>query len=112
MAETLVLRGQTLSFVDDPFVAGPDGTLAGVLTLPVDLGPGTHVLRLWAGEGTDAPEASFAVQQASAVPVERVAVSGEATGRDPGAVLLVVAGALLLALALLRLALLVRGRRA
>lgn len=99
-----------------PFVAGSDGTLAGVLTLPVDLGPGTHVLRLWAGEGTDAPEVSFAVQQAGAVPVERVAASGresgQQTGRDPGAVLLVVAGALLLALALLRLALLVRGRRA
>lgn len=95
-----------------PFVAGVDGTVAGVLTLPVDLGPGTHVLRLWAGEGAEVPEVSFAVQQASEVPVERVAVSGEATGRDPGAVLLVVAGALLLALVLLRLALLVRGRRA
>lgn len=95
-----------------PFVAGVDGTVAGVLTLPVDLGPGTHVLRLWAGEGAEVPEVSFAVQQASADPVERVAVSGEATDRDPGAVLLVVAGALLLALALLRLALLVRGRRA
>ncbi len=56
------------------------------------------------------------MQQAGTLPVERVAASGQESGqesgRDPGAVLLVVAGAPLLALALLRLALLVRGRRA
>lgn len=100
-----------------PFVASADGSLTGVLTLPVDLGPGTHVLRLWAGGGEEAPEVSFAVQPAAAAadaadalddPVD--AVAGD--GRDPGAVLLVAVGALLLALALLRLALLLRRRRA
>lgn len=94
-----------------PFVASADGSLTGVLTLPADLGPGTHVLRLWAGGGAEAPEVSFAVQPAAAAVVDPVEpVAGD--GRDPGAVLLVAVGALLLALALLRLALLVRGRRA
>ena len=63
LGEALTARGHEVvepaAVMVDQFGGGqavtrePDGTLAGVLTLPVDLGPGTHVLRLWAGEEGD-----------------------------------------------------------
>lgn len=45
-----------------PFLTGGDGTLAGLITLPADTGPGTHELRLYGV--AEPPSVSFAVQAA------------------------------------------------
>ncbi|GAA4693574.1 hypothetical protein [Nocardioides conyzicola] len=45
-----------------PFLAGADGSLAGVITLPADTGAGTHELRLYGV--AKPPSVSFAVQPA------------------------------------------------
>lgn len=57
---------QVVATLDDgaaavgPLTVGPNGQVAGALTLPRDLGPGTHVLKLSGTPG--APSISFAVQ--------------------------------------------------
>ncbi|GAA4696233.1 hypothetical protein [Nocardioides nanhaiensis] len=88
-----------------PFVVGADGGLAGVLTLPPDLGPGTSELRLF---GLPEPLAvSFAV---TAPAVESAAATGEPAAatqnqaRVPSraGLLFLAVGALALVLALAR----------
>lgn len=62
-----------------PFLAGADGSLAGVITLPPDTGAGTHELRLYGVE--DPPTVSFAVQAAetSTESVEQQAAADDDT---------------------------------
>jgi hypothetical protein len=93
-----------------PFMAGADGSLAGIITLPADTGPGTHELRLYGVE--EPPSVSFAVQPAetSTESVEPQAVEDDDTR---AAWLFAGAAALVLLLALVRLGLgLLRRRRA
>ena len=93
-----------------PFMAGADGSLAGIITLPADTGPGTHELRLYGVE--EPPSVSFAVQPAetSTESVEPQAVEDDDTR---AAWLFAGAAALVLLVALVRLGLgLLRRRRA
>ena len=93
-----------------PFMAGADGSLAGIITLPADTGPGTHELRLYGVE--EPPSVSFAVQPAetSTESVEPQAAEDEDTR---AAWLFAGAAALVLLLALVRLGFgLLRRRRA
>jgi hypothetical protein len=93
-----------------PFMAGVDGSLAGIITLPSDTGPGTHELRLYGVEAP--PSVSFAVQPAetSTETVEPQAVDNDDTR---AAWLFAGAAALVLVLALVRLGFgLMRRRRA
>lgn len=85
-----------------PFVAGADGSLAGVVPLPADTGAGTHELRLYGVE--DAPTVSFAVQPAEVVdePADDVAAESDDAR---AAWLFAGAAALVLLLALARLGL-------
>lgn len=48
-----------------PFAVGADGSLAGVISLPVEIGPGTHELRLYGVD--DAPTVRFPVRAATVV---------------------------------------------
>jgi hypothetical protein len=89
-----------------PFVAGADGTLAGVVTLPGDTGAGTHELRLYGVE--EAPSVSFAVQPAEVVEEPADDVAAEADD-ERAAWLFAGAAALVLLLALARLG--VRARK-
>jgi len=93
-----------------PFMAGADGSLAGIITLPADTGPGTHELRLYGVE--EPPSVSFAVQPAetSTESVEPQAAEDDDTR---AAWLFAGAAALVLLLALVRLGFgLLRRRRA
>lgn len=93
-----------------PFMAGADGSLAGIITLPADTGPGTHELRLYGVEAP--PSVSFAVQPAetSTETVEPQAVDDDDTR---AAWLFAGAAALVLVLALVRVGFgLMRRRRA
>lgn len=82
--EGLPPRAQVSAILDDgaagagPFLVGDDGRLAGVITIPGDIEPGTHELRLYGIE--DPPEVRFAITSAAepaaepeAAPVERTA---------------------------------------
>lgn len=64
-----------------PFLVGDDGRVAGVLTLPADLGAGTHELRLFGVDG--APSVSFGVSAGGAVE-EPAAVTASTTDRSEG----------------------------
>jgi hypothetical protein len=92
-----------------PFMAGADGGLAGVITLPADTGPGTHELRLYGVD--DPPTVSFAVQPAE---TSTESVEPQSTDDDARvAWLFAGAAALVLLLALVRLGFgLMRRRRA
>lgn len=92
-----------------PFLAGADGRLTGIISVPADTGPGTHELRLYGVER--APSVSFAVRPAAISPQS---VEPQAAADDTRAAQLFAAGAaLVLVLALLRLGLgLLRRRRA
>ncbi|UMG93273.1 hypothetical protein [Nocardioides sp. TF02-7] len=120
-------RSQVSAVLDDglaaagPFLVGDDGRMTGVITLPEDLPPGTHELRLF---GLDLPKRTpvvrFAVAPAddvatpTAAPAPAAGVSADdesGTADAAGVGFFVAAGVVLLA-ALLRLLLLARGRRA
>ena len=92
-----------------PFMAGGDGGLAGIITLPADTGPGTHELRLYGVE--EPPSVSFAVQPAE---TSTESVEPQAVDDDTRAAWLFAgAAALVLLLALVRLGFgLLRRRRA
>lgn len=82
-----------------PFLAGSDGSLAGIITLPADTGPGTHELRLYGVP--EPPAVSFAVQ-ASGTTTD--SVEPRAAEEDTRAAWLFAgAAALVLLLAVLRL---------
>jgi hypothetical protein len=90
-----------------PFMAGADGSLAGIITLPADTGAGTHELRLYGVE--DPPSVSFAVQQAE---TSTEAVEPQAADDDARAAwLFAAAAALVLVVALVRLGFGLRRRR-
>ncbi len=94
-----------------PFVAGTDGRLAGVVTLPADVAAGTHEMRVYGVD--DPPSARFAVRAegAEAAPEADLAAS---TDHDLRAAWVFTAVAVLaLALAVGRLLVrTLRGRRA
>ncbi|KQW45203.1 hypothetical protein ASC77_20745 [Nocardioides sp. Root1257] len=91
-----------------PFVAGTDGSLAGVITLPAGTGPGTHELRLY---GVDAPPSvSFAVQPAETT-TEGVETQAADEDDTRAAWLFAGAAALVLLVASVRLGLGLRRRR-
>lgn len=82
-----------------PFLAGSDGSLSGLITLPADTGPGTHELRLFGV--AEPPAVSFAVQTAE---VATDALEPQAAEEDTRAAWLFAgAAALVLLLALVRL---------
>jgi len=104
---------QILATLDDgmssvgPLVAGPGGSLAGILQLPADLAAGTHVLRIQGAQSASAVEVTFPVRvETASVPataeqtpipeaasVSRPSASGSAIGFVVGAgVLLLIAG--------------------
>lgn len=85
-----------------PFVAGADGSLTGVISLPADTGAGTHELRLYGV--ADEPTVSFAVQPAEVVDDQADDVAA-ASDDERAAWLFAGAAALVLLLALLRLGL-------
>jgi hypothetical protein len=88
-------------------MAGADGSLAGIITLPADTGAGTHELRLYGVE--DPPSVSFAVQQAE---TSTEAVEPQAADDDARAAWLFAgAAALVLVVALVRLGFGLRRRR-
>lgn len=89
-----------------PFLVGPDGTLAGVITLPAATGAGTHELRLFGVENP--PSVQFAV---AASDVAEPTTEAAATNDDELRVAWLFAGAagVLLLVALVRLA--IRRRR-
>jgi len=90
-----------------PFMAGADGSLAGVITLPADTGAGTHELRLYGVE--DPPSVSFAVQQAE---TSTETVEPQSADDDTRAAWLFAgAAALVLAVTLVRLGFGLRRRR-
>lgn len=91
-----------------PFVAGTDGSLAGVVTLPAGTGPGTHELRLYGV--ADPPSVSFAVQPAETT-TERVETQAADEDDARAAWLFAGVAALVLLVALARLGLGVWGRR-
>lgn len=85
-----------------PFVAGADGSLTGIISLPADTGAGTHELRLYGV--AEEPSVSFAVQPAEVVDqdAEDVAASSD---DQRAAWLFAGAAALVLLLAVVRLSL-------
>lgn len=91
-----------------PFVAGSDGSLAGVVALPADTGAGTHELRLYGVEPE--PSVSFAVQPAEVIddPADDVAAGSD---DERAAWLFAGAAALVLLLAVARLGLRARKVR-
>ncbi|GAB3199265.1 hypothetical protein GCM10027062_15330 [Nocardioides hungaricus] len=92
-----------------PFAVGADGTLAGVISLPLATAAGTHELRLYGVD--DPPSVSFAVQEADVVTIagtDRVSSDDELRA----AWLFAGAAALVLLVALVRLALRTRRSRA
>ncbi|MEO9325891.1 hypothetical protein ABFT23_20525 [Nocardioides sp. C4-1] len=107
---------QVVAVLDDgiaalgPMAAGASGEIAGVLQLPVDLGVGTHELRLTgAASGTEVSQ-RFPVS-AAAVPVA-VADDGEAADGGRGATVFLVVAVVVLLLALAGSVLArLRGRR-
>ncbi|GAB2885735.1 hypothetical protein [Nocardioides pacificus] len=122
-ASNLVPGEQVSVVLDDglaasgPFVVGDTGQLAGVVSLPADLGAGTHELRLF---GVDrAPSVRFAAAPAApglegepepgTLAAERVAVQEAATAPR---VFLGVAAGILLASLLVTVVRLMRRRRA
>lgn len=95
-----------------PFVVGADGTLTGVITLPAATTSGTHELRLYGVE--EPPSVMFAVQAGDLVTDAATEVGGDTAAADElrAAWLFAGAAALVLLVALVRLALLWRGHRA
>lgn len=92
-----------------PFVVGSDGTLAGIITLPAATGAGTHELRLFGVE--DPPSVQFAVVAGDVPAADDVAPSS--AGDDDElrvAWLFAGAAAVLLLVALVRLAIRMRRR--
>ena len=92
-----------------PFLVGADGTLAGVITLPATTPAGTHELRLYGV--ADPPSVMFAVQAGETV----TDVASQSTSEDDelrAAWLFAGAAALVLLVALVRLGLRLRGKRA
>ncbi len=90
-----------------PLTVGTDGTLAGIISIPSDIGPGTHRLRL---VGARAPAVNFPVT--GLLSPEAAAVLADEDEPDNQAAVLFVAGsAVVLVLALARL-LLARRRSA
>ncbi|WP_243056906.1 hypothetical protein [Nocardioides sp. SR21] len=90
-----------------PFLVGPDGTLAGVITLPAATGAGTHELRLFGV--SDAPSVQFAVVAST---VEHPTTEAAASDDELRvAWLFAGAAALVLVVALARLFLRYRGSR-
>jgi len=83
-----------------PFVAGSDGSLAGVVALPAETGAGTHELRLYGVEPE--PSVSFAVQPAAVVDDPAADVAAESDDQR-AAWLFAGAAALVLLLAVARL---------
>lgn len=90
-----------------PFLVGVDGTLAGVITLPAATGAGTHELRLFGVEG--APSVQFAVVASE---VAEPTTEAAATNDDELRVAWLFAGAaaVVLVVALVRLAIRMRRR--
>ncbi|MBZ5740851.1 hypothetical protein [Nocardioides mangrovi] len=85
-----------------PFAVGADGRLAGVITLPAEVGAGTHELRLYGID--DPPSVSFAVQSPVAEDANPVDAAAESADDDARAAWLFAgAAALVLVLALVRL---------
>lgn len=112
-------RTQVSAVLDDgiagagPFLVGDDGRLTGVLTLPAELGAGTHELRLYGVRR--APSVRFPVRAATepaaaTVPTDGASSVGDATAtREERVAWLFAGGAgLVFLLALARLALLRR----
>lgn len=93
-----------------PFTVGGDGRLSGVLTLPLDLGPGTHELRLWSGEEDAGPAVSFAVAAGEASAEQPATLASGSSDVDRWALLAVVLGGAAVLAAAGRLVLLRRRR--
>lgn len=91
-----------------PFLAGADGSLAGIITLPPATGAGTHELRLYGVENP--PTVSFAVQAAETT-TESVEQQAAADDDTRAAWLFAGAAALVLLVALVRLGFGLRRRR-
>lgn len=95
-----------------PFLVGENGQLAGVITLPPELPAGTYELRVF---GVDKPPAvKFAVRAADEVTTAETEAASSGTKAEAdtwGVIFAGLAGAVLL-LALLRLVLMARRRRA
>lgn len=87
-----------------PFLVGAAGQVAGVITLPADLGSGTHELRLFGVE--DAPSVSFGVTASGAEVASPItAPAAERSEERPVALLFVAGAGLVLLLAVGRLVL-------
>jgi hypothetical protein len=91
-----------------PFLVGPDGTLAGVITLPAATGAGTHELRLFGIE--EPPSVQFAVVAADAPAGDVSPSSAENDDEVRVAWLFAGAAAVVLLVALVRLAIRMRRR--
>ncbi|HRI99125.1 MAG TPA: hypothetical protein PLZ93_26105, partial [Nocardioides sp.] len=92
-----------------PFLVGSDGGVAGVLTVPADIEPGTHELRLFGV--ADAPAVSFAVTELEEETVTVAAATEPEGDGDRWAIGFAVASAVVLLFALLRLVRMRRGAR-
>lgn len=82
-----------------PFVAGADGHLAGVISLPADAAGGTHQLRVFGM--AKPPSINFAIAEAESATIDpdlsTVAASADSGGDSAGPVFAIVAGVVFLA---------------
>lgn len=112
-ASGLSAGAQVSAVLDDgvagagPFVVGSDGTVGGVLTLPVDVAGGTHELRLFGAE--EAPSVRFAITAAE--PSTATPAAATADSADRAGVLALASAALVLLVVIVRLLVLRRGGR-
>jgi hypothetical protein len=108
-AEGLTPRAQVTTVLDDgvagagPFLVGDDGRVAGVITLPADLGAGTHELRIFGVD--DPPAVSFGVSADVTEPESATSPVATDSSDDWAPRLFVGGAALVLLLAVGRLAL-------
>lgn len=113
-ASGLPVGGQVTVVLDDglaaagPFQVGVDGSVAGVVSLPVDLAAGTHELRVFGVE--DAPTVNFAVV-AETEPAAAETTAADSGRGDRAAMLFACAAALVLLAAVARLVLVRRRSR-
>ncbi|MBS4751637.1 hypothetical protein KG112_02300 [Nocardioides sp. zg-ZUI104] len=118
-ARGLPAGAQVSAVLDDgvaaagPFLVSAQGQVTGVLTLPLDLGSGTHELRLFGLAGEDAPLVRFAVAPADdTTPVAAQTEAAEETDVDRLGIWFFLAAGLILLAAVLRLVLLARRPKA
>lgn len=113
-----LIEGQQISVVFDdgraaagPFLVGDNGQLAGVITLPVDLPAGTYELRVFGVEKP--PSVKFAVRAADEVTTAATEpASNETDDSEKWGMIFAGFAAAVLLVALARLLLMARGRRA